>query len=53
MILFRERNAVILPGTAIVQLAFPFHVERLPLGEENYWRDLRLSRAQLVLPFPE
>lgn len=50
MVLFRERSAVILPGPAIVQLAFPFHVERLPSGEDNYWRDLRLPQAQFHLP---
>ena len=53
MILFRGRGAVILPGPVVVQLSVPFHVERLPLGEGNYWRDLRLPCAQLLFNFPD
>lgn len=53
MVLFPERSAAILPGPAIVQLAFPFHVERLPSGEDNYWRDLRLPHAQFLLRFQD
>jgi hypothetical protein len=48
--LFRGKSAVILHGPALVELAWPFVVERLPLDAENYWRDLRVERAQLVLP---
>ena len=53
MILFRERSVVILPGPAVVQLSVPFHIERLPTGEENYWRDLRLPCAQLLFNFQD
>ena len=48
--LFRAATAVILRGPAVVQLAFPFHVERLPTDAENYWRDLRAPRAQFEFP---
>jgi hypothetical protein len=48
---FRGKLAVILRGPAVVQLAFPFHVERLPTDEENYWRDLKAPRAQFVFTF--
>ena len=50
---FRGRTSVILRGPAVVELAFPFRVERLPLDPENYWRDLRQPRAQFEFPFPE
>ena len=53
MILFRGRGAVILPGPAAVQLSVPFHIERLPKGEENYWRDLRVPCAQLLFDFQD
>ena len=53
MILFRERSVVILPGPAVVQLSVPFHIERLPTGEENYWRDLRVPCAQLLFDFKD
>lgn len=46
---FRGSTAVILPGPAIVRLAFPFKVERLPADSANYWEDLRLPRAQFWL----
>jgi hypothetical protein len=49
---FRGRAAVIVHGPAVVELAFPFQVERLPPDAGNYWRDLRLPRAQFELPFP-
>ena len=48
---FRGQTAVILRGPAVVQLAFPFHVERLPAHPDNYWRDLRAPCAQFELPF--
>jgi hypothetical protein len=48
---FRGKTAVILRGPAVVELAFPFQVERLPAGPENYWRDLRLPCAQFEFPF--
>lgn len=35
---------------AVVQLAFPFHVERVPTDAENYWRDLRVRRVQFEFP---
>ena len=53
MILFRERSVIILPGPAVVQLSVPFHIERLPTGEENYWRDLRAPCAQLLFDFKD
>jgi hypothetical protein len=49
--LFRGKTAVLLRGPALVELAFPFQVERLPADEENYWRDLRMPRAQFEFPF--
>jgi hypothetical protein len=50
---FRGRAAVILRGLAIVTLAFPFQIERVPPGPENYWLDLQLPRAQFLLPFDD
>jgi hypothetical protein len=50
-ILFRGKTAVILRGPAMVELAFPFKVERLPADPVNYWNDLRVPRAQFELPF--
>lgn len=47
---FRGATAVILRGPAIVKLAFPFQVEKLPCEADNYWEDLRLPRAQFKLP---
>lgn len=49
---FRSKIAVILRGPAIIEMAFPFQVERLSADPENYWRDLRRPRAQLEFPFP-
>jgi hypothetical protein len=37
-------------GPALVRLAFPFRVERLPSDESNYLRDLRFARVQFDLP---
>lgn len=51
VVCFRGKTAVVLRGPAVVQLAFPFRVERLPAETSNYWRDLRFARAQLELPF--
>ena len=48
---FRGKIAVILRGPAVVQLSFPFKVERLPGEACNYWADLRLPLAQFDLPF--
>jgi len=48
---FRGRMAVILHGPAVVRLAFPFRVERLPADALNYWEDLRFPTAQFRLPF--
>ena len=50
-VLFRGKAAVILRGPAVLELAFPFHVERLPADPDNYWRDLRVPRAQFEFPF--
>ncbi len=51
MLSFRGKAAVILHGPAVVELAFPYQVERLPLDAENYWRDLRVPRAQFEFAF--
>jgi hypothetical protein len=50
-VFFRGHAAVILRGPAVLELAFPFHVERLPEDPDNYWRDLRVPRAQFEFPF--
>ena len=50
-VLFRGQAAVILRGPAVLELAFPFHIERLPSDPDNYWRDLRLPRAQFEFSF--
>jgi hypothetical protein len=49
---FRGNMSVILRGPVVAELAFPFQVERLTADPENYWRDLRVSRAQFEFPFP-
>lgn len=46
LVSFRGNLAVILRGPAMVELSFPFQVERLPADGENYWRDLRVPRVQ-------
>lgn len=51
LVFFRGRMAVIVRGPAVVELAFPFQVEKLPTASNNYWRDVRLPCAQLELPF--
>jgi len=48
---FRGQMAVILRGPAVVELALPFQVERLPADPDNYWRDVRLPCAQFEFPF--
>lgn len=48
---FRGKVAVIVRGPAIVRLAIPFHVERVPGCGQNYWQDLRPPQAQFVLSF--
>ena len=52
IVLFRGTTTVMVRGPAVVELTSPFKVERLPADPENYWRDLRLPRAQFELPFP-
>ena len=47
---FRGKIAVILRGPVVVQLSFPFQVEKLPTEAANYWADLQLPRAQFQLP---
>jgi len=51
MLFLRGMAAVLLRGPAVVQLAVPFRVERLPDDEANYWEDLRFPTAQFRLPF--
>jgi hypothetical protein len=48
---FRGRTVVILRGPAVVELAFPFQVEQLPKDPDNYWRDVRVPRAQFEFQF--
>ena len=48
--LFRGKWAVVLHGPAVVELAFPFRVERLPADPDNYWRDLRRHGHSLNSP---
>ena len=50
VIYFRGGSAVLVHGPALVRLAFPFRVERLPCDESNYLRDLRFARVQFDLP---
>jgi hypothetical protein len=50
MVYFRGRTVAILRGPAIVQLACPFQVEKLPSDPGNYWRDLHFPRVQFELP---
>jgi hypothetical protein len=45
-IVFRGKIAVILRGPALLELSYPYHVERLPSSPENYWRDIRFPQAQ-------
>ena len=52
LVYFRAKTAVILRGLAVVELAFPFQVERLPSDPGNYWRDLHVPCAQFEFPFP-
>ena len=49
-VFFRGKAAVILRGPAVLELAFPFHVEKLPDDPDNYWRDLRMPCAQFEFP---
>ena len=51
MLFLRGMRAVLLRGPAVVQLAVPFRVERLPDNIANYWEDLRFPAAQFRLPF--
>ena len=51
LVYFRGKTAVILRGPAVVELAFPLQMERLPTVPDNYWRDLRVPRAQFEFPF--
>jgi hypothetical protein len=51
MLFLRGMAAVLLRGPAVVQLAVPFRVERLPDNLPNYWEDLRFPAAQFRLPF--
>ncbi len=48
-VFFRRRMAVVLRGPALVELASPFCVERLPEDTGNYWRDLRMPGVQFEL----
>lgn len=48
---FRDQPAVILRGPAVVRLAYPFKVERIPAHSDNYWKDLQQPRVQFTFPF--
>lgn len=48
---FRGGQAILLPGPALVRLAFPFVIEPLPDDDTNYWRDLRVAGAQFEWPW--
>lgn len=48
---FRGKIAVIVQGPALIELAYPFRIERLPGDAVNYWADLRFPTAQFRLPF--
>ena len=48
---FSSSTAVILHGPAVVELTFPFLVEKVPPDSDNYWRDLRFPGTQFELPF--
>lgn len=50
VVLFRGSTAVVVRGPALVRMAYPFVVERLPQDSDNYWRDLRHVHAQLEMP---
>jgi hypothetical protein len=50
MVFLRGSAAVLLHGPALVRLAVPFRVERLPNDAANYWVDLRFPIAQFRLP---
>jgi hypothetical protein len=52
MVPFRGTAAIIVRGPALVDLAFPFHVEPIPETPDNYWRDLHVPLAQLELSLP-
>ncbi|MCP5528027.1 MAG: hypothetical protein H7A47_14640 [Verrucomicrobiales bacterium] len=47
---FRGSTVVILPGPAIVRLAYPFVIEAIPDDSINYWRDFSRRGVQFELP---
>lgn len=49
LVRFRGQTAIVLAGPAIVQLLYPFRIERIPADEGNYWLDLHLPAAQFIL----
>ena len=50
-VVFRGQRAVIIKGPAVVELGFPFQVEKLPPDAGNYLRDLRVPGARFEPPF--
>jgi hypothetical protein len=50
VIRFRGKAALIVLDPAIVELAFPYRVERFPPDALNYWRDLRVPGSQFGFP---
>jgi len=50
---FRGGIATILRGPALVELAFPFHVEAIPPDASNYFADRQSAGYQLLLSLPE
>ena len=50
VVCFRGTLAVILRAPAIVKLAYPFRVEKIPADDANYWSDIRFGLVQFKLP---
>lgn len=52
-VFFRGGTAVLLRGPTMVQLRFPYFIERLPARSADYWHDLQWPNAQFRLPLHE
>lgn len=50
---FRGHSAVVLHGHALLRMAFPFFIERLPATPDTYWQDFTWGGAQFELPLQE
>jgi hypothetical protein len=49
LLTLRGKLSAIIAGPAIVELEYPFHVERIPSNAVNYWGDIRLPAFQFEL----